>query len=41
MNVLSIIAFYNSVMSAVYEIVFHVELIISIASAVNISAQSV
>ena len=41
MNVLSIIAFHNSIMSVVYEIVFHVELNISIASAINISAQSV
>ena len=41
MNILSIIAFHNSVVSVLYdEIVFHVELNISVVSVVNISALS-
>ena len=40
--VLSIVAFHNSVASLVYdEIIFHVELNISVVSLVNISVQSV
>ena len=39
MNILSIITFHNSVVSVVYdEIVFHVELNISVVGVVSISA---
>ena len=38
MNVLSIVAFYNSVVSVVYiKIIFHVELNISVVSVANIT----
>ena len=41
MNVLSIVAFYNSVVSVDYgEIIFHIELNISVVSVASISVLS-
>ena len=41
MNVLSIVAFYNSVVSVIYgEIIFHIELNISVVSVANIPVLS-